>query len=187
MHLAQTASEGIEKLKDMYFDLILLDYMLPDMNGIEAFKKIKEMSLATPVILITGYGTKEMAIEALKLDAFDFIEKPLYSQTLRGSIHRCLEMQRLRQEREQGRKEHTKFLSVVPILGAFHRLSNYLAIISGNLQLLERSCPATDKHEFIAPMKKALQECQRLMEQTRHASKIEKELELLDINHSFRK
>lgn len=73
---ASTGAEGLGFFKKSYFDLVILDIRLPDTDGIEILRQIKENSRLTPVIIITAYGTVENAVQAMKLGAFDFLMKP---------------------------------------------------------------------------------------------------------------
>jgi len=72
-----SAEKGLEHLKSEAVDLILLDIWMPGMDGIEALKQIKEEYPELQVIMISGHGTIETAVQATKIGAFDFIEKPL--------------------------------------------------------------------------------------------------------------
>ena len=74
---ALTARDGIEALSTVQPDAVLLDVMLPDMSGLEAFKLIREKDSRLPVIIATSAGSSETAIEAMKLGAFDFVTKPI--------------------------------------------------------------------------------------------------------------
>lgn len=79
-HQVQTAENGIEALKlikNQCFDLIFCDIKMPEMDGIDVLKKIKETNYDIPVIMISGHGNIETAVESIKIGAFDFIEKPL--------------------------------------------------------------------------------------------------------------
>lgn len=58
------------------FDVIVMDMMMPEMEGLEALKALKDLKPETQIILLTGYATREAEIEALKLGAVDFMEKP---------------------------------------------------------------------------------------------------------------
>ncbi|HSB06703.1 MAG TPA: sigma-54 dependent transcriptional regulator [Thermodesulfobacteriota bacterium] len=69
-------SEGLNSMKESSFELVILDIRLPDTNGIEILRQIKEMNPLTPVIMVTAYGTVENAVRAMKLGAFDFLMKP---------------------------------------------------------------------------------------------------------------
>ena len=73
---ASTGSEGMDFFKRSTFDLVILDIRLPDANGIDILKKIKEINQYTYVIIITADGTVDDAVRAMKLGAFDFLMKP---------------------------------------------------------------------------------------------------------------
>jgi two-component system response regulator AtoC len=89
-----TASSGQEALKminNENFDLILLDIMMPEMNGIEVLRKIKEQDPALDVIMITASKDVRPAIESLKLGAFDYLIKPFEIEDMKSTINKALE------------------------------------------------------------------------------------------------
>jgi two-component system response regulator PilR (NtrC family) len=73
---ASSGEEALEKIKKVIFDLIISDIKMPGMNGLELLEKIKTMDINAAVIFITGYGSVDSAVEAMKLGASDYIEKP---------------------------------------------------------------------------------------------------------------
>ncbi|MBN1829655.1 MAG: sigma-54-dependent Fis family transcriptional regulator [Deltaproteobacteria bacterium] len=73
---AATAAEGLKAFSDDSYSLVILDVRLPDGDGIDILKQIKEASPLTPVIIVTAYGSVEKAVKAMKLGAFDFLGKP---------------------------------------------------------------------------------------------------------------
>lgn len=75
--LAQDGIEGIELIKNNKFDLILSDIKMPKMDGMEVLDQVIAMGIDTPIVMISGHGTLETAVEAIKKGAYDFIEKPL--------------------------------------------------------------------------------------------------------------
>jgi DNA-binding NtrC family response regulator len=81
-------------------DLVLLDYQMPGMNGIEVLAKIRNTEPRLPVIIITAYGTIERAVEAIKAGADDFITKPFDPEHLAVVVEKALEKSRLRSEVE---------------------------------------------------------------------------------------
>jgi DNA-binding NtrC family response regulator len=72
-----TATDGLAKFEADGADLLITDLMLPDLEGIQVLKRAKEIRPTVEVIVITGHGTVEKAVEAMRLGAYDFIEKPL--------------------------------------------------------------------------------------------------------------
>ncbi len=74
---AENGKEGLHYLAKKDFDLVFCDIKMPELDGIDVLKKINEEKPETPVIMISGHGNIETAVEAIKLGAYDFIEKPL--------------------------------------------------------------------------------------------------------------
>lgn len=73
---ANTGEEALERAKKKDFDAIILDMAMPGMSGIEALKRIKNENPDLQIIMLTGHGTVEKSVEAMKLGAVDFLEKP---------------------------------------------------------------------------------------------------------------
>ncbi len=97
--LAADAAQAREALRQRRPDLILLDVWLPDDDGITLLKEWSEgQGLVAPVIMISGHGTVETAVEATRLGAYDFVEKPLSLSKLLLVVQRALEAERLRRE-----------------------------------------------------------------------------------------
>lgn len=88
--LAESGRKGLYILQSRKIDIVLLDHWMPDMNGMETLKKIKERSPEVNVILTSGHGTKELVANAIKLGASDLLEKPLLSETLLSSIGKSI-------------------------------------------------------------------------------------------------
>ena len=83
---ATTAQEALRKVETESFDAIVLDLMMPEMDGIEALKLIKKKRPEIQIILLTGHATLEKGVEAMKLGALDFVEKPADLQELTAKI-----------------------------------------------------------------------------------------------------
>ena len=73
---AASGEEGMALFESSKFDVVLLDIKLPKLNGIEILKRMKQLSQATQIIMITGYGDIGSAVEAIKLGARDYVTKP---------------------------------------------------------------------------------------------------------------
>ena len=89
---------GLNRAKSAPFDLILLDYKMPGLNGLETLAEIKSAQIRTPVIVMTAYGTTETAIEAMKLGAYDYLLKPFDSESLKRLAADALQVNRLMKE-----------------------------------------------------------------------------------------
>ncbi len=95
---AQNGPEGIAAFEKEKPDIVITDVKMPGMNGIEVLKKIKDLNADTEVIIITGHGDIENAIEALKHGASDFINKPVRDEALAIALHRARERFDIRQQ-----------------------------------------------------------------------------------------
>ncbi|MFC4211935.1 sigma-54-dependent transcriptional regulator [Pedobacter lithocola] len=95
---AITGNSAIEILANDTFDLVLCDYRLDDTDGKEILIKIKENYPTTGVIIITGYSDIKLAVELIKLGAYDYITKPLYPDEIVNTINKALETQRVLNE-----------------------------------------------------------------------------------------
>ena len=87
---ASTAAEAIEAIRREPPDAILLDVHLPDASGLETYERIRQIDARVPVIMITGHGTTDLAIEAMKAGAFDFLLKPLELNDVRDAIDKAV-------------------------------------------------------------------------------------------------
>ena len=88
---AATAQEAIARSKSEEFDVILLDFMMPKMNGIDSLSTLRRLKSKTKVIMITAFATIENAVDAMKRGASDYISKPFKIETLLTTIRRVLE------------------------------------------------------------------------------------------------
>jgi two-component system nitrogen regulation response regulator GlnG len=94
---AKTAVEGLNLFTQKRPDVVLVDIRLPDQSGLEVFRRLHDVNPKVPVILMTGHGTTETAIEAMRLGAYDYVVKPLDLGPLRQLIQGAFEMSRLMQ------------------------------------------------------------------------------------------
>ena len=92
---AETAAQGLDIARQRQPDVIVLDVHLPDMSGLDMLRRLRELDARSPVVFITGRGTTDTAIEAMKLGAYEYLLKPLELSTLRQVIERALSISRL--------------------------------------------------------------------------------------------
>lgn len=99
---AANAQEGLEKLSTGHYEIVLCDYRLPDMSGIEVLKQLKEQGSDCPFIIVTSMGNERLAVEAMKLGASDYIVKDSsYEEILPEVIRQSLERSQEKRERER--------------------------------------------------------------------------------------
>ncbi len=92
---ARTVADGLAILVERKPDVVVLDVHLPDSTGLQALDRIKAIDARTPVLLVTGHGTTDLAIQAMKRGAFDYLLKPLAYDQLRELIGRAAAVSRL--------------------------------------------------------------------------------------------
>jgi len=102
---AESAEKAGDLIEREAFDLVISDISMPGATGIDLLRRIRESGLDTPVILITAYGSKETAIEALQLGAFDYFEKPFNIEDAKNRVRNALDRARLAEENAFLRRE----------------------------------------------------------------------------------
>ncbi|NQX80647.1 MAG: sigma-54-dependent Fis family transcriptional regulator [Flavobacteriaceae bacterium] len=103
---AEDGIEGWKYIKKEEFDLILCDIKMPKMDGIELLQKIKENSIDIPVIMISGHGDLDTAVESMKIGAFDYISKPPDLNRLLIAVKNALENKKLTKQTKTLTKEN---------------------------------------------------------------------------------
>jgi signal transduction histidine kinase len=93
---ANSGQQALELTKAQPFDVVLLDLMLPDVEGMKVFRDIRQQRPETEVIVLTGYGSLESAIEALRIGAYDYVTKPFDASVIQSTARRAAEKHRFR-------------------------------------------------------------------------------------------
>ena len=96
--LAETGGQALAMLRDSTYDVMLLDLLMPDMDGLEVLQKLQELDDRPAVIVLTAFATLEKAVKATKLGAFDFIAKPFKNDEILLAVRNAREQRRLRIE-----------------------------------------------------------------------------------------
>ncbi|PKL50846.1 MAG: hypothetical protein CVV42_02230 [Candidatus Riflebacteria bacterium HGW-Riflebacteria-2] len=133
---AGTGAEGVEKVISGQPDILFLDYKLPDMNGIEIIEKLGERAKDLIIIMITAYASIEVAIEATRKGAYDFLPKPFTPNELRTVTRKAAERILLARKNEQlaQEKKQVRF-EFIRVLG--HELKAPLGAVEGYLDLMK--------------------------------------------------
>jgi DNA-binding NtrC family response regulator len=98
VEVAGSGRLGLEKIGARDFDLVLLDVMMPELDGLQTLKLLREKEPDLPVVMMSGHATLATAVQATKLGAHDFLEKPLSTEKTLLTVRNALEMARLRME-----------------------------------------------------------------------------------------
>jgi DNA-binding NtrC family response regulator len=128
--LAQNATEGLHRLTTRPYDLILLDLMMPDRSGMDVLHDIRERDTETPVVLITAYGSVEVAVQALKSGANDYFSKPWDNEKLLLEISRMIAARRLETENVQLKRALKQRYSFPNIVGKSERMIKVLELVT---------------------------------------------------------
>ena len=113
VELATNGPEGIELFSGGSFDVVLCDIKMPGMDGIETLENLMMKSRETPVIMISGHGNIDTAVEAIKKGAYDFIEKPLDLNRLLVTIRNATERTELVTETRNLKRKINKAYDIV--------------------------------------------------------------------------
>lgn len=118
VHAVESAEAALTALKTSSFDVVLTDYMLPGLNGLELLRKIKQQDANHVVIVMTAFGEVNLAVEAMKAGAFDFLEKPVDLEHLKLVIRRAAENVTLKRklQHRQAREPDTEIIGQSPAL-----------------------------------------------------------------------
>lgn len=111
--LAENGPAGLEKVKGGDYDVVLCDIKMPGMDGIEVLEKLGEQGFESPVVMISGHGNIDTAVESIKKGAFDFIEKPLDLNRLLITIRNATDKSTLVSETKNLKKKVSKKYEIV--------------------------------------------------------------------------
>src|SRR6185437_6071592 len=128
--LAETGEAGLKKLESRPFDLMLLDVSLPDRNGIEMLREIRSRDPHLSIILITAYGSIDMARQAFKGGAQDYITKPWSNEELIAQISLAIEGRRLREENVQLKRALKERYNFPNIIGKSEKIHAILDLVA---------------------------------------------------------
>lgn len=102
---ASSATEALSRLEAEWFDLVISDLKMPDLNGLDLLKKSKAVNPSLPYIMLTAFGTIDSAVAAMKEGAYDYLTKPVNNEELKLLVKKALETHRLVREVEYLRRQ----------------------------------------------------------------------------------
>lgn len=176
--LATSVAAAMEFLENDSVDIIVTDIRMPQQTGVDLLRQVKTLYPQIDVIILTGYGELNTAMEAIEYGAFAYLEKPFDSRVMMAKIESCLEKQRREKERraleylsiEANRMETLGKL----VSGAMHDLGTPLSVIGTHLELLRQDPHREDIHKRLDTMTAQVQHCNDLVRTTmnflRHSS-----------------
>jgi len=126
---AETGAEGIAKLKQGLFDLVMLDYKLPDQTGLEVLRQILQIDRDLVVIMMTAYSNVEHAVEAMRLGAHDYVGKPFKMDELMLTVQRGLETTALKRQVRDFRQQMAERFGMDRIIGQCRQMQQLYQII----------------------------------------------------------
>jgi len=127
--IAGSGEDALKLLKEETPDLILLDVQLPGINGLEVLEKIKEQEEEILVIMVTALGVLETAVKAMRMGAYDYINKPFNLDELAIVIKKALETGELKREVAHLRSEQTRKYGISNIVGGSRHMKNVLSMV----------------------------------------------------------
>ena len=112
MEEASNGNAALERLHESYFDVVVSDLKMGGSDGLDVLRTTKSLHPTVSVILMTAFGTVNTAVEAMKIGAFDYVQKPFEIEEMEVKIEKALELKRLRHELDYLRNEQQEQLRV---------------------------------------------------------------------------
>src|SRR6266849_9858819 len=95
---SDSAQEALQQVQKKTYDAIVSDIKMPGMDGITMIEQLQHLCPETPTLLITGHGERDLAIRALRVGAYDFIQKPIDREYFISSLQRAIQTRQMRQQ-----------------------------------------------------------------------------------------
>lgn len=151
---AINGEEALEKFVPDKYDIVILDLKMQGMDGMEVLKKIREEDVKTPVVIVTAHGTVDVAVDAMKLGAADFLQKPFTPKEIQNMVQKIMCRQHLEPEKIESYESHVQYarqlivkkqykeaeevlktaIGMEPLKAEPHHLLGALAEIEGELE-----------------------------------------------------
>jgi DNA-binding response OmpR family regulator len=142
---AKDGQQGLDISINDHPDLILLDMSMPQMNGLQMLRQLRQTKSNVPVIFMTMHGSEYIASEAIRLGVKDYLIKPFTVEEVTVAIDRALQEVRLMREKEELQKELIEATTVrQTVITLAHYLNNDLTVVKAGLSLIQESMSKKD-------------------------------------------
>lgn len=128
---ARDGAEGLQMLEAQPYDLTFCDIKMPKMDGMEVLEKAKAKGISSPFVMISAHGTTEMAVDALRMGAYDFLQKPPDLNRLLITVRNALDRQSLIKETKSLRKKVSKKYEMIGTSPALERVREMVDKVAG--------------------------------------------------------
>jgi len=123
VHVETDSHRALRQLRDgAQFDLLLTDVNMPSLDGFGLLKEVRKVDPSLVTVMLTGYGTIEAAVKAMREGAEDYVTKPVIDEEMLLTVERALKRRKLTQENEQLKRQLNRSLSLENLIGADHRM-----------------------------------------------------------------
>jgi len=126
---AQTCQQAMDRMKEFPFEVVICDVNLPDRDGFQLLDWAVQNCPDTAVVMLTGYGTIESAVEAIRVGAFDYLTKPVIDDELNLAIQRALGQRRIVEENKSLRKQLDERFGITNIVGRDYKMQKMFDLI----------------------------------------------------------
>jgi len=151
--LALTGRSALEKFKRQGVDLLVADLRLPDMDGMEVIRQVKDRRPDTGVVVITGYSNVPTAVKAMKLGAFDFLPKPFTDDEFKFTVNEALKRKRVLSVVELTETEEGRLIQKREVIRVLERAADELYF---SRDLMERGSKALEGYKLSSEAKAAI-------------------------------
>jgi signal transduction histidine kinase len=180
VEVAENGPSGLHKLRQGSFDVMLVDAMMPGMTGLEMLQQARQIAPGIIGIIVTGYATVELAVQAIREGAHEFIAKPFTPELLIQVINRELDRQKLRREAQRVKELEEELLGLTRVksemekwgamqsrfmLTMVHTLRAPVAVLQNSIQLIQKGyVPQEEQAGFLAQAEKRAGELLTLLD-----------------------
>ncbi|WP_419655279.1 two component system response regulator, sigma54-specific [Desulfosarcina variabilis str. Montpellier] len=127
--IVSDGEQAIEAIQKDHYNVVFSDLMMPEISGLDILKQVKKLSPESEVVIVSGYGTIESAIEAMKLGSYDFLQKPINFDRFKILIDRIIEKQALKEENQLIRSRLKERYKYDELVGTSPKMQDIYAII----------------------------------------------------------